>query len=85
MSLKIVKYNFNKNRGLKIMGRAITIEGRELLKLKKNSVDLFVHFHMEKFGLFDFGKHKEIIKVGAEQAKENINEIRSLFFPKGRK
>ena len=70
---------------LKIMGRAITIEGRELLKLKKNTVDLFVHFHMEKFSLFDFGRHKDIIKAGELQAKENISEIRALFFPKGRK
>ncbi len=65
---------------LQIMTRTITLEGREITKLKKTEMDLFVHFHMEEFQLFDFRSYKAIIKKGEEEAKKNISEIKKLFF-----
>jgi NTE family protein len=47
---------------LKIMGRTITLEGREITRLKKLRMDLFINFHLDEFQLFDFIQYKNIIK-----------------------
>jgi NTE family protein len=64
---------------LKIMTRTITLEGREITRLKKSMMDLFVHFHMEEFELFDFRNYKSIIQKGEEEAEKNLSEIKKLF------
>ena len=64
---------------LQIMTRTITLEGREITRLKKSQLELFVHFHMEEFQLFDFRNYKLIIDKGEEEAEKNIIEIRKLF------
>ncbi|PJZ69447.1 alpha/beta hydrolase [Leptospira perolatii] len=66
---------------LKIMARAITLEGREITKLRKEKMDLFVNMHIEEFAFTDFGRYKEIIKKGELEAEAALKEIRSLFFP----
>lgn len=66
---------------LKIMGRTITLEGREITRLKKLRMDLFLNFHLEEFQLFDFFQHKDIIKKGEQEAELNLNEIQSLLLP----
>lgn len=70
---------------LKIMGRAMTVEGRELTLLKKNSMDLFIHFHLEEFGLFEFGSYKELIAKGEYEAMAHIEDIKLLFQPENDK
>lgn len=66
---------------LKIMGRTITLEGREITRLKKLRMDLFVNFHLEEFQLFDFVRYKEIIQSGVEQTEANLDEIYKLLLP----
>lgn len=70
---------------LKIMARAITLEGREITKLRKEKMDLFINLHIEEFAFTDFGKYKEIIKKGELETEAVVGEIRSLFFPSERK
>ncbi len=64
---------------LQIMTRTITLEGREITRLKRPKMDLFVHFHLEEFQLFDFVRYQEIIDKGQKEAEENLPEIRRLF------
>ncbi|TGJ99217.1 alpha/beta hydrolase [Leptospira semungkisensis] len=66
---------------LKIMARAITLEGREITKLRKEKMDLFINLHIEEFAFTDFGKYKEIIKKGELEAEAAVGDIRKLFFP----
>ncbi|MEI7011745.1 patatin-like phospholipase family protein [Leptospira licerasiae] len=66
---------------LKIMARAITLEGREITKLRKEKMDLFINLHIEEFAFTDFGKYKEIIKKGELETEAAIGDIRKLFFP----
>ncbi|MCC5815246.1 MAG: patatin-like phospholipase family protein [Leptospira sp.] len=69
---------------LKIMGRTITLEGREITRLKKLRMDLFINFHLEEFQLFDFVRFKEIIQKGESESLHQIGEIRNLFLPNKR-
>ncbi|BDA77191.1 alpha/beta hydrolase [Leptospira kobayashii] len=64
---------------LQIMTRTITLEGREITRLKRPRMDLFVHFHLEEFQLFDFVRYQEIIDKGEKEAEDNIVEIKRLF------
>jgi NTE family protein len=66
---------------LKIMGRASMLEGREITKAKVSRMDLFLHFHLEEFNLFDFNKYDLIIKKGQTEAERYFKEINNLFFP----
>jgi NTE family protein len=66
---------------LKIMGRASMLEGREITKAKMSRMDLFLHFHLEEFNLFDFSLYKEIIDKGESEAEKNFPEIKKLFLP----
>ncbi|MBK8399421.1 MAG: patatin-like phospholipase family protein [Leptospiraceae bacterium] len=66
---------------LKIMGRASMLEGREITKAKISRMDLFLHFHLEEFNLFDFRLYKEIIDKGESEAEKNFSEIKKLFIP----
>ncbi|EMJ66778.1 MULTISPECIES: patatin-like phospholipase family protein [Leptospira] len=66
---------------LKIMGRAITLEGREITKLRKDKMDLFINLHIEEFSFFDFNKFGEIIRKGEEEAESHLEEIYDLFYP----
>lgn len=66
---------------LKIMGRASMLEGREITKAKVSRMDLFLHFHLEEFNLFDFSRYKEIIDKGEAEAEKNFPEIKKLFLP----
>jgi NTE family protein len=69
---------------LKIMGRTITLEGREITRLKKLRMDLFINFHLEEFQLFDFVRFKEIIQKGESESQHHLGEIRNLFLPNKR-
>lgn len=64
---------------LQIMTRTITLEGREITRLKRPKMDLFVHFHLEEFQLFDFARYQEIIDKGEREAEANLAEIKQLF------
>jgi NTE family protein len=64
---------------LQIMTRTITLEGREITRLKRPKMDLFVHFHLEEFQLFDFARFQEIIDKGQKEAEDNLAEIKKLF------
>ncbi|MDZ4728135.1 MAG: patatin-like phospholipase family protein [Leptospira sp.] len=64
---------------LQIMTRTITLEGREITRLKRPRMDLFVHFHLEEFQLFDFVRYQEIIDKGEREAEANLPEIKKLF------
>lgn len=66
---------------LKIMGRTITLEGREITRLKKLRMDMFINFHLEEFQLFDFVRFKEIIAKGEEETEANLPELRQLLTP----
>jgi NTE family protein len=66
---------------LKIMGRASMLEGREITKAKVSRMDLFLHFHLEDFNLFDFSLFQEIIDKGESEAEKNFPEIKKLFLP----
>lgn len=66
---------------LRIMGRASMLEGREITKAKVSRMDLFLHFHLEEFNLFDFRLYKEIIDKGEKEAEKNFAEIKKLFIP----
>jgi NTE family protein len=66
---------------LKIMGRTITLEGREITRLKQLRMDLFLNFHLEEFQLFDFVLFKDIIRKGVEETESYLPEIKKLLFP----
>lgn len=66
---------------LKIMARTITLAGREITRLKKLRMDLFINFHLEEFQLFDFVRFKEIINKGEKEGNQHVEELRSLFLP----
>jgi len=66
---------------LKIMGRTITLEGREITRLKKLRMDLFINFHLDEFQLFDFVQYKNIIKKGEAETELNLKEINNLLLP----
>lgn len=66
---------------LKIMGRTITLEGREITRLKKLKMDLFLNFHLEEFQLFDFARFRDIISKGESEASQYISEILKVFMP----
>ncbi|PJZ55023.1 patatin-like phospholipase family protein [Leptospira adleri] len=66
---------------LKIMGRAITLEGREITRLRKDKMDLFINLHIEEYSFFDFGRFREIIRRGEEEAENHLEEIHDLFYP----
>lgn len=66
---------------LKIMARTITLEGREITRLKKLRMDLFLNFQLAEFQLFDFVRFKEIIQKGESESEYHLTEIRSLFIP----
>ncbi len=66
---------------LKIIGRAITLEGRELLRLKKESMDLFINFEMQEYSIFTFSRYKEIIAKGELQFRHFLPQVRELFLP----
>lgn len=66
---------------LKIMGRASMLEGREITKAKVSRMDLFLHFHLEDFNLFDFSLFQKIIDKGESEAERNFPEIKKLFLP----
>ncbi len=66
---------------LKIMGRASMLEGREITKAKMSRMDLFLHFHLEDFNLFDFSRFQDIIDKGEAEAEKNFPEIKKLFIP----
>lgn len=66
---------------LKIIGRAITLEGRELLRLKKESMDLFINFEMAEYSIFTFSRYKEIIAKGELQFRRYLPQVRALFLP----
>ncbi len=64
---------------LQIMSRTITIEGREITRLKQPKIDLFLNFHLDEFQLFDFRRYQEIIERGERQAELHLPEIKRLF------
>jgi len=64
---------------LQIMSRTITIEGREITRLKQPKLDLFLNFHLDEFLLFDFRRYAEIIESGEKQAEAHLSEIKRLF------
>jgi NTE family protein len=66
---------------LKIMGRTITLEGREITRLKKLRMDLFINFHLDEFQLFDFIQYKNIIRKGETETEFNLKEIKNLLLP----
>ncbi|TGK35200.1 alpha/beta hydrolase [Leptospira gomenensis] len=66
---------------LKIMGRAITLEGREITRLRKDKMDLFINLHIEEYSFFDFGRFREIIRKGEEEVEKHLEEIYDLFYP----
>ncbi|WCL51285.1 patatin-like phospholipase family protein [Leptospira sp. GIMC2001] len=66
---------------LKIMGRTITLEGREITRLKQLRMDLFLNFHLEEFQLFDFVRFSELIKKGESEANLYLEEIRKTLLP----
>jgi NTE family protein len=67
---------------LRIMTRANTLEGREITKARVSSMDCFLNFHLEEFGLFDFQNYKEILEKGESEANIHMPEIVELFFPR---
>jgi len=65
---------------LKIIGRAISLEGRELLRLKQQNMDFFVSLQLSEYSIFDFNKFTEIISVGENQFKHYLPGVKKLFF-----
>ena len=64
---------------LKVMGRSITLGGREIVKLKKEKLDLFLNLHLEEFQLFDFHRHVEIMEKGYQDASLHREDIIKAF------
>ncbi|MCE9499780.1 MAG: patatin-like phospholipase family protein [Leptospira sp.] len=77
--LKNVVENVKHPPIMKIMARALHLEGREITKLKRDTMDLFLNFHVEEFGLFDFEKCKSIVSRGEEEAEKHLKEIVAVF------
>ena len=66
---------------LKIISRSITLEGRELIRLRREKMDFFVGFQVSNFTIFDFKKYKEIISVGEVQFRPFLKKIKKMFYP----
>jgi NTE family protein len=64
------------------MGRTITLEGREITRLKKLRMDLFINFHLDEFQLFDFMCNIKILsRKGEAETELNLKEIKNLLLP----
>ncbi|MDH4262544.1 MAG: patatin-like phospholipase family protein [Spirochaetia bacterium] len=66
---------------LKIISRAINLEGRELIRLRTKSMDYFVNYNLNQYSVFDFKKYKKIIFDGEEQFRTYLPDIKKLFLP----
>ena len=66
---------------LKIISRAINLEGRELIRLRKKNMDYFVNYSLDQFSIFDFKRYKKIALEGEKQFRTYLPEVRQLFQP----
>ncbi|MDH4200566.1 MAG: patatin-like phospholipase family protein [Spirochaetia bacterium] len=69
---------------LKIITRAVNLEGRELIRMRTKNMDYFINFNLDQFSLFDFKNYKKIVASGEKQFREYLPGVTKLFFP-GRK
>ncbi|MES0488362.1 MAG: patatin-like phospholipase family protein [Leptospirales bacterium] len=66
---------------LKVISRTITLEGRELIRLRRDKMDFFVEFQISHFTIFDFKKYKEIISIGEVQFRPYFKKVKKMFYP----
>ncbi len=64
---------------LNIINRAISIQGRELLKHQMQFFHYILHPDVSEFGLFDFHRYDQIITRGREEGIRKIQEIKDFF------
>jgi len=81
-SLRMLWENIKYPPILKIIGRSITLEGRELTKMKIEKMDFFINLEMQEYSIFDFKKYKEIISLGEVQFRQYLTGVKQLFYPK---
>lgn len=61
---------------LKIIYRSITMEGRELMRLRINDFDLVLHPDVGDIDIFDFDRLPEIVERGRAAARDRLEQIR---------
>jgi len=66
---------------LKVISRSITLEGREIIRLRREKMDFFVEFQVSDFTIFDFKKYKEIISIGEVQFRPYFKKVKKMFYP----
>lgn len=66
---------------LRIISRSTTLEGREIIRLRKEAMDCFVNMQLQDFSLFSFKKYIEIISRGELQFRPYLPQVKKLFFP----
>jgi NTE family protein len=67
---------------LKIINRAINLEGREIIKLRRKNMDFFVNFKLDQYTIFDFRKYKNIVAEGERQFRQYLPEVKNLLLPR---
>ncbi len=66
---------------LKIVSRAIAIQGQELLRFRMEDFDSIIHPAVQGFDIFDFHRRDEIIAAGRRAAEEQLDEIKDALLP----
>ena len=67
---------------INIVYRSITMEGRELLKLRIQDFDFVLTIDTSSFELFDFKMREQLIEKGRMAAEQNLDEIKEALFRK---
>lgn len=67
---------------LNIVYRAITMEGRELIRLRMDAFDHVLEPNVGEFDVFDFQDIDRIVDRGRQAAQQNLPEIREILATK---
>lgn len=66
---------------LKIITRAVNLEGRELIRLRSKNMDFVVNYKLDGFSVFDFRRYKKIIQEGEKQFREYLPAVKRMITP----
>jgi len=64
---------------LKIVYRTVNLESREIVRLKKDYMDFFISYKLNRYDVFDFKKYNEIISEGEKQFRPHLKSVKKLF------
>ncbi len=77
--LKYIKARFGTVLLPRIIMRVIAIEGLEITRNKSRYFDIHIKPNLENFDLFDFRRLPEIVKIGEQTGRQEIEKIRQTI------